>query len=232
MEETAIVYSLAAVGIILIGLGIYGVIRDRFSQETKGSGPGVSFTLPLSALVLLMGLGSLAGSGYFALNGSKASAANPTTSPATTTSKPSPTTNRPKHSVAVTITRPSYGAKVEECGVFSGTSDLPPGETLVLSARNLSDPTKIIYLEPVNNWANPAAISKWVGYQYFGSGNSSAGQTYEVSALVVKASVVRAALAQAANNPTWAVKSLPVSASVKASIRVVRKEGRGPVVCQ
>lgn len=40
IQVTGIVYLLTAVGIVLIGLGIYGIIKDRFSQETKGSGPG------------------------------------------------------------------------------------------------------------------------------------------------------------------------------------------------
>jgi hypothetical protein len=233
MQITAIVYLLITAGIALIGLGIYGIIKDRFSQETKGSGPGVSFTLPLSALVLLMGLASLIGSGYFALNGSKEGATRfvqPTTTARSSSTSATPVQS--EHTGAVAIISPAYGAKVEACGVFSGTSDLPPSETLVLAAQNLSDPTKTSYLQPVNNWAKPSELSRWNGYQYFGSGNSSVGQTYEVDVLIMKIATVRAARAQPKNNPVWAVKSLPNGTNVKVTMRVVRKQGSGPTVCQ
>ena len=233
MPVTAIVYLLTAAGIALIGLGIYGIIKDRFSQETKGSGPGVSFTLPLSALVLLMGLASLIGSGYLALNGSRSGTTGVTQpTPATQSSDTSAAPSQPEHTGDVALTTPAYGSKVGACGVFSGTSDLPTGKTLVLAARNLSDLTKTSYLEPVNNWTKPPEISKWTGYQYFGSGNSSVGQTYEVDVLIMNTATVRAALAQPKNNPAWAVKSLPSGTNVKATLRVVRKKGLGPAVCQ
>jgi hypothetical protein len=233
MQVTTIVYLLTAVGVALIGLGIYGIIKDRFSQETKGAGPGVSFTLPLSALVLLMGLASLAGSGYFALNGSKSGTTvfaqpTPTVQPSGTSAVPV----QSEHTGAAALTAPTYGSKVGACDVFSGTSNLPPDETLVLSARNLSDPTMTSYLEPVNNWTKLSEVSEWTGYQYFGSGNSSVGQTYEVDVLIMKTATVSAALAQKKNNPAWAVKSLPRGTNVKASVRVVRKDATGPAVCQ
>jgi serine/threonine-protein kinase len=132
----------------------------------------------------------------------------------------------------VLITHPAYGSNVEACGVLSGTADLPSGETLVLSVQNLSDRTKTLYLQPVNDWDKPSAISAWTGYQYFGSGDSSVGQMFEVSVVVMKTAMVKQALSQSVNNPTWAVPALPTGASVKASIRLVRKQGSGPTVCQ
>lgn len=232
MQVTAVVFLLVIVGLALIALGIYGVVKERFSQETKGTGPGVSFTLPLSAFVLLMGIGSLAVAGYFALNGSKSSAASPR--PSRPSAKPAskrPTASPSSHSGVVAVTRPAFGADVGACGVFSGTADLPPGETLILAAENLSDTTRTMYLQPVNNWSKPGEISDWTGFQYFGSGNSSVGQKFEVSVIAIKTDVVTAALAQPANNPAWAVKSLPAGAKVKEALRVVRVKGPGPVVC-
>lgn len=180
-----------------------------------------------------MGIASLIGSGYLAINGSKSGTIGstqptPTNQSSSTSAPPVP----PEHTGAVAVTTPTYGSKVAACAVFSGTSDLPPGETLVLSARNLSDPTRTSYLEPVNNWTVSSEISQWTGYQYFGSGNSSVGQTYEVDVLIIKTSTVRAALAQPKNNPAWAVKSLPSGTHVKATLRVVRKAAPGPAVCQ
>jgi len=234
VQVTAIVYLLIIVGIALIGLGIYGIIKDRFSQETKGSAPGVEFTLPLSALVLLMGLASLIGSGYLATHGPKedSTLSQRPTIPAQPSSSTQTATLQPARTGAVTIVSPGYGAKVGACGVFSGTSNLSAGETMVLSARNLSDTTKTSYLEPVNNWANPSELSRWIGYQYFGSGNSSVGQTYEVDVFIMKIATIRAALAQPKNTPTWAVKTLPNGTKVKVTMRVVRKQGPGPAVCQ
>jgi len=103
---------------------------------------------------------------------------------------------------------------------------------MVLSAQNLSDPTKTVYLEAVNNWDKPEELSDWTGYQYFGSGDSSVGQTFEVSVIAMKMDTVTAALAQPANNPTWHVKSLPHGSDVKQTLRVVRVKGLGPAVCR
>jgi len=102
---------------------------------------------------------------------------------------------------------------------------------LVLSAQNLSDPSKVIYLEAVNNWNKPADLSDWTGYQYFGSGDTSVGQTFEVSIIVIKTGTVAAALAEPTNNPVWHVKSLPNGSKVKQTLRVVRMKGPGPAVC-
>jgi len=233
VQLTALVYLLAGVGIALIVLGGYGIIRDRFSQVTRGTAPGVSFTLPLSAFVLLMGVGSILGAGYLSLNSTKNAAAKPVPPSHTVSPAPSTPTSTGTHraSGAVSITHPVFGARVGECGVFTGTSDLPPGQTLVLSAQNLSDPSKVIYLEAVNNWNKPADLSDWTGYQYFGSGDTSVGQTFEVSIIVIKTGTVAAALAEPTNNPVWHVKSLPNGSKVKQTLRVVRMKGPGPAVC-
>jgi hypothetical protein len=49
----------------------------------------------------------------------------------------------------------------------------------------------------------PRALSSWTGYLYFGSGNSSVGQAYDVYVIVMPFDVVTAAKAQPANNPAW-----------------------------
>lgn len=131
----------------------------------------------------------------------------------------------------VSIDQPAYGAKVGERAVFSGKANLPPGETLVLSAENLSDRSRTLYLEAVNDWRRSQALSHWIGCQYLGSGDSSIGQTFEVSVIAMKTHTVTAALAEPANRPTWHVKSLPDGSEVKQTLRVVRVKGTGPAVC-
>jgi hypothetical protein len=90
----------------------------------------------------------------------------------------------------------------------------------------------VLYLEPVNDWDKPTQLSHWTGYQYFGSGDSSVGQTYEVSAVIMKVSTVSVAFGNPANRPTWYVKALPPGSAVKQTLRVKRTAGSGPAVCQ
>jgi hypothetical protein len=147
------------------------------------------------------------------------------------TPTPQPSTRAPAASGDVSIDHPGFGAKVGACAVFSGKADLLPGETLVLSALNLSDPAKVLYLQAVNDWDLPADLTHWTGYQYFGSGDSSLGQAFEVSVIVMKIRTVTAILAEPANRPIWHVKSLPNDSEVKQTLRVIRMKGSGPAVC-
>lgn len=133
---------------------------------------------------------------------------------------------------AVTIDHPDFGTTVGECAVFSGRASLPQDDTLVLSVLNTSDPAKVLYLQPVNDWDKPAQLSHWTGYQYFGSRDSSVGQTYEVSAVIMKVRTVNTALGNPANRPIWHVKTLPQDSAVKQTLRVIRAHGSGPAVCQ
>jgi len=124
------------------------------------------------------------------------------------------------------------GPDVQGCDVFTGTSNLQGGETIVIGVQNLNDSGNTSYLEAVNNWDKPAALAQWTGSQYFGSGDTSVGQTYLVSVIVMPSSVVQSALANPANRPTWAVTSLPAGATVKQSLRMKRVSGEGPAACR
>lgn len=132
----------------------------------------------------------------------------------------------------VSVLSPRNGDAVSACDVFSGISRLAAADTIVLSVRNLSDPSGTLYLEPVHNWATPGALAHWVGFQYFGSGDSSVGQTYEVGIVIMKISLVRASLAESVNTPTWHVASLPPGSRVKHGLRLTRISGPGPVACR
>lgn len=123
------------------------------------------------------------------------------------------------------------GSDVQQCDVFTGTSDLPADETIVIGVRNLDDAGNTSYLVAVNNWDKPGALPHWTGFQYFGSANSSVGQKYLVSVIVMPSTVVKNALANPANRPTWAVTSLPAGSAVKQSLRLTRVAGQGPQAC-
>lgn len=116
---------------------------------------------------------------------------------------------------------------VGNCEVFSGTSDLPRGQTIVLGQRNHSDLTKTIYLQPVNSWQDPAALARWTGSQYFGSGTASVGQIYEIFVISMNVSVVRDAMRLRVGD-VWHVGRLPRSSKVKQTYTVTRVTQPGP----
>jgi hypothetical protein len=127
---------------------------------------------------------------------------------------------------------PAPGPDVQACDVFTGTSSLPADDTIVIGARNLDDPGNTTYLAAVSNYDVPSSVAKWTGILYFGSGNSSVGQTYVVSVIVMAASAVKSAKAIPANQKLWAVTSLPVGATIKLTLHLTRVTGQGPAACQ
>lgn len=125
-------------------------------------------------------------------------AAPPATSPAATTSpaigKPAgrtptarATTKPPEPAVVARgiITSPGEGTDVKTCSYFLGTATLPPETTLILTKRNLDNPGAGVYAELVHGWDKPGTLDGWEGAQYFGQGDDSSGQTYEVGLRVV-----------------------------------------------
>ena len=225
---------LEVAGIVLMVVGIALLIfrfqksetgADRKDENPAVATPFFSITGPAGVIVVLIGAALL----YLGVTHTARGASDPdsTTAGGSTSS---PTTTRTGHSGAVSLVSPAYGTDVGGCAVFTGTADLDAQTVIVLGDRNLSDPTKTIYLEPVNDWKS-RELSSWAGYLYFGSGNSSIGQTYDVYVIAAPFNVVTAAEAQPANNPTWAVTSLPSGAEIRETIRVTRVAGQGPAIC-
>jgi serine/threonine protein kinase len=138
---------------------------------------------------------------------------------------PAPSRSSVFYSGAVTLSAPG-NSTVGRCAVFSGTSDLPPGRTLVLGQLNLDDVTRTIYLQPVDNWQDANRLRKWTGAQYFGQGNASVGQTYKILVISIDAKVVRTAPG-AQPGVVWHVTKLPPTSEVKQVIRVHRVRGSG-----
>ncbi len=225
---------LEAAGIVLMLVGI-ALLIFRFQKSESGTDkkdenpavatPFFSITGPAGIIVILIGAALL----YLGVTHTAEGASNPN-SPTAGDTTSSPAATKTGHSGAVSLVSPVYGAHVGGCAVFTGTADLGAQTVVVLGDRNLSDPTRTMYLEPVNDWKS-RELSSWVGYLYFGSGNSSVGQTYDAYVIVMPFDVVTAAKAQPANNPTWAVTSLPSGAQIKETIRVMRVAGQGPAIC-
>ena len=86
------------------------------------------------------------------------------------------------------IDNPVEGAGVKQCSYFDGTAELPSGWTLIVAMRNLSngDPTR--YSQTVFDFGDSENLSRWRGAQYFGQGNDTVGQDYQVELTAVRLS--------------------------------------------
>lgn len=84
-----------------------------------------------------------------------------------------------------TIAAPADDASTPECSYLSGAATLPSGTTLILANQNISGTDTTQYVEFVFGWRTPLARWSWQGAQYFGSGDSSVGQSYRVRLLAV-----------------------------------------------
>jgi hypothetical protein len=94
MLETVFEVVLAILGLGLVALGVYAIVRDKFGTPTSGGIMGGTVTLPLSALILILGLASFGFAGYLASGTSKASSTSSsggsTSSPERIVSTPTP----------------------------------------------------------------------------------------------------------------------------------------------
>ncbi|WP_436533252.1 hypothetical protein [Actinoplanes sp. HUAS TT8] len=83
------------------------------------------------------------------------------------------------------ISTPADGAEVQQCARFTGTATLADGKTLVLAMKNIDNNDPTAYVQFVENFGDPSTLSSWRGVQFFGNGDDSAGQHYQVSLLAV-----------------------------------------------
>lgn len=238
---TVLIYILLVLGIALVALGVFVVARQLLRWDMKRAASAGAPGPYLSVLVIVIGIASLGTSGFLSLkkpvspetappqlSASAASTQAGSTAPAPASSA----TGSAVPTGSVTLSAPSPGTHVQGCDVFTGTSSLAPAETIVVGVRNLSDAGHTIYLAPVNHWDKPSALAHWTGIQYFGSGDSSVGQTYVVSVMVEASSTVKSALSNPANHVAWAVTSLPGGATVKQTLHLTRIPGPGPGACR
>jgi len=124
---------------------------------------------------------------------------------------------------------------VQHCDVFTGRASLPASYTLVLVMENLSNRDKMLYLQPVHDWQHPAKLTRWTGYQYFGSDDTSLGEKYQVQAVIVPLATVAAAMADPAYGPVdrrdWHAAVLPQGSVTGPAVSLTRVKGNGPAVC-
>lgn len=126
------------------------------------------------------------------------------------------------------IVTPGNGARVRQRAIFSGTSALPPGRTLVLSMRNLSYDPDTFYVEYISGWRTPSAQSTWRGTQFFGSGNASVGQPYEVRLIAVDLDDA----VRAGRMPVHRRTELVTNGTLLDRVVVIRKAGLVTDVCR
>jgi hypothetical protein len=247
-----IIYFLLALGIALVVLGVVVLAQQLLRQGAIKDAAHGAQAAYMSGLVIVIGIAGLGTSAFLSLRKPVSPAPEPTAAGRTASSRPAPTTSavsspavsapapaptstpssqQPKGSGSVTLSAPSPGSKVQQCDVFTGTSSLPVDKTIVVGVRNLDNTGHTSYLAPVSNWDKPNALAHWADIQYFGSGDTSIGQTYLVSVIVMSSDVVRHALAEPANRDSWAVTSLPSGSKVKRSLRLTRVAGPGPATC-
>ncbi|GAB97147.1 putative serine/threonine protein kinase [Kineosphaera limosa NBRC 100340] len=121
------------------------------------------------------------------------------------------------------ITRPTSGANVMSCAYIEGTADVPEDVRIVTAMRN-ADTDDTWHVEHIYSWDDPDSIKQWRGPQWFGSGDSSVGSTYEVAVFAVK----RADLVVADAGADDEFDRLAEMGEKLASVMVRRVAGEGP----
>jgi serine/threonine-protein kinase len=154
---------------------------------------------------------------------------SPTASPSTPTAGVrSPTrpvgrtTTAPPATTSGTITSPADLADVQSCAYFTGTATLPPGQTLILAKRNITNGLPDRYVEFVHGWDEPQTTWAWRGAQYFSTGNDADGQQFRVELMAVDLTAAKAA------RTTNEVNDLATIGSVLAGRTVNRIPGTAP----
>lgn len=83
------------------------------------------------------------------------------------------------------IASPASGATVRRCEVFTGTASRPMGTELFTAMRNLDNGDPAWYFQDLYRQPAAGESGPWSGPQFFGSGDGSVGQRYEVLLVAV-----------------------------------------------
>ncbi len=145
-----------------------------------------------------------------------ACADDPVATPAASTTPASPVTT------AGAIASPADGADVQQCARFTGTSTLADGKTLLLAMKNIDNHDPTAYVQLVVNFGDPSTLSSWRGVQFFGSGDDSAGQHYQVTLMSVD---LVSAQDAAASGRDADVNALAAKATTLATVSLTRVAG-------
>ena len=98
----------------------------------------------------------------------------------TTVIVPPPTARPVPAGTSGTLSTPAAGTTVRRCETLRGTVDRPRGTVVITAMRNLDNGDPAWYGEEVYGQPAPGTTGPWFGPQFFGSGNSSVGQRFEV----------------------------------------------------
>ena len=240
MNSGATVGIVVGVGIFLVLAGFVLLVINRLPSGRRPASGGTG-TLA-EPLIIVAGAACLIASVVVNSGNASTETAASSSSPAAPTAQtpaqssdanmtPSTSPSKPRSlpasgpASAIALSSPTNGSQVKDCQVFTGTSQLAAGKTVLLSVENLSDPTKTLYLAPVHDWQTPDVLGHWIGVQYFGSDDSSVGQSFHVDVVVLDLTQVRQAMSLPSNHPTWSAATIPSGAQVIKEITVTRIAG-------
>ena len=136
VSATAFEVLIGVVGLALVALGIYGILRNKFEAPATGGALGASINVPVSTLLVILGLGGLGYAGYLATTGStKAPVAAPSESPDTPASSPTPTSSptTPLSASPVSTGSPSRTESPITLSCSLSQGQLAPGMTVQLT---------------------------------------------------------------------------------------------------
>jgi hypothetical protein len=116
------------------------------------------------------------------------------------------------------ITSPKSGQAVRDCDIFSGTSKLPPGQTLMLAMHDLTHDDRFRWVQVAFGWDHPATLAKWRGAQFFNPESIGHRTLVEVIEMPLNDALRRAN----DNNDMTSLNQLAWQGKVVAAVTVIR----------
>jgi hypothetical protein len=216
---------LGTVGFGLVVLGVYGIVRGKYDTQTSGKGAGLEISIPLSGLVLALGLGSLGLTVYLAANEiAKTSTAaapgvsSPSISPAPAVAR-SPNSTRPRSSAgapSVVIAIPRTGTLVSDSKGFATSGTFSSLGEYTLWIFDYDGGTNYTIDEAANVYVSSR---KWSAFD--GPGLGSGPFPFPLTMAVVAAdSSCNARLNQLSDAAQYNILSLPSGCEVVAETTV------------
>src|SRR5258708_1097389 len=133
--STLLEVLLGVTGFALIVFGVYGIVRGKFGTPTTGGALGATINVPLSALLVILGLSSLGFAAYLQVTGgTKATEGAPATTPGTATAQPAQSASSAPVSTGET---PSPTA-TSPGNVITLTCSISPGRVRVGMTLNMT----------------------------------------------------------------------------------------------
>lgn len=217
--------ALASIGLVLVGLGIYGVVRGKFGEQTSSPALGGTVTLPLSGLLLVLGLCCIGYSGYLganksinsispAANNSNSAPISPTSPTFTTTPTAVPSTSThaapPARAPSVKLDTPRNGTIVSEKKGFVATGTVSSLGTNTLWILDYDGGSDYTIDEPAK-----VVDGKWSATDGPGLGSPSQSLPFSLTMVVVVAdSSCNATLNKLNNTQNFNISSLPSGCEV------------------